>query len=107
MTTSVKHLKVPAFDLTWYEIIQNDRPYVFVLIPGGGGSAKTGVKNQIMMGKAAYPPGKEFEFEDSYLTDADGLTSLCTGVTYGVIEVFLNGFCSCIYSRLVLSVSYI
>lgn len=85
--TSLHRLPVPAFDLVWYEICKDEKPYVFSLIPGGGGSAKSGVKNQIMIGKAEYPGGVDFQLLDGHLTDADGLTSLCTGISTGVVQV--------------------
>jgi hypothetical protein len=34
-------LKVPALDLTFYEFYHNEQPEVLILVPGGGGSAKS------------------------------------------------------------------
>lgn len=40
-------LKVPAFDLTWLDFDNGDE--AVALVPGGGGSTKSGVKNQIQI----------------------------------------------------------
>jgi hypothetical protein len=84
---SAHRLKVPAFDLSWYEFAHKEQPHVFLLMPGGGGSTKSGVKNQIILAKSEYPGGNELEFVDPYLTDSDGVMALCTGIAHGVIQV--------------------
>mmetsp|Transcript_30612 Transcript_30612/g.33447 ORF Transcript_30612/g.33447 Transcript_30612/m.33447 type:complete len:428 (-) Transcript_30612:87-1370(-) len=83
---SAHRLKVPAFDLSWYEFAHKEQPHVFLLMPGGGGSTKSGVKNQIILAKSEYPGGNELEFVDPYLTDSDGVMALCTGIAHGVIQ---------------------
>lgn len=70
-------LQVPSFDLNWLVLPKDD---AVVLIPGGGGAGKTGVKNIVQVAK----PTKSgvFEFLQSYDT---GL-KLCTSVTSGLVE---------------------
>jgi len=54
MKSTVCRLKVPSFDLTTLSIATDNsgkgekRLKEFVLVPGGGGSTKSGVKNQIV-----------------------------------------------------------
>jgi hypothetical protein len=85
-------LKVPAFDLTFYEFYHHEQPEVFILMPGGGGSAKSGIKNQIMIAKCEYPgeSGEELKLCEGFLTDTEDLSALCTGISYGTIEVFFE-----------------
>ena len=87
MSVSTQRLTVPAFDLAWYEYAHKGNPHVFLLIPGGGGSTKSGVKNQIIIARCEYPGGKDIEMLDSYFTDSDGLSGLCSGISAGAIQV--------------------
>ena len=92
MASATYRLKVPAFDLSWYEYInpKDNLPYVYLLMPGGGGKAKSGVKNQIMLSRCHYDihsKEKEFQFLDGHLTDTEGLSALCNGISHGKIEV--------------------
>eukprot|EP01032_Pedospumella_encystans_P027276 gene27276-30832_t len=64
--SNVHRLKVPSFDLTWLSLTENDH---VALIAGGGGSFKSGVKNQIQIGRV-YDADK-VTFLDSYITDED------------------------------------
>lgn len=71
-------LQVPSFDLNW--LVLPNSGDVVVLIPGGGGSSKTGVNNILQVAK---PTGSGvFEFLASYST---GL-KLCTSVSSGLVE---------------------
>jgi WD40 repeat protein len=71
-------LEVPSFDLTWGEI--NGK--AVALIPGGGGGFKSGVNNQIQFFKLGE---KQFELvsDGRFLTDVDGKSCLCSGITVG------------------------
>jgi hypothetical protein len=93
-------LKVPAFGLTWYEVEDeksSDHSSHLVLIPGGGGSTKSGIKNQIMVAKHDNSTKEKLSFLDSYFTDSDNLTSLCTGIAYGTVLVLclIHGLSDC------------
>jgi hypothetical protein len=84
-------LKVPAFDLTWYEG-ENDRYYI--LLPGGGGSTKSGVKNQVMVAKyrsrattSSFTTHDDIVFEESFLTDSSEVAGLCNGLNIGTVLV--------------------
>ena len=76
-----QRLKVPSFDLSSCE----QKGTSYILIPGGGGSTKSGVKNQIQVAKVS--GGKEPEFKDSYLTDTEDKTNLCSGLCSGSLKV--------------------
>ncbi len=76
-------LKVPAFDLCYLDPIGNHSGYV--VFACGGGSAKTGVKNQLVFARET-SIGK-FECVDSFETDSPERSVLCSGVCSGVIHV--------------------
>ena len=59
--------------------VSTDNDFV-VLVPGGGGSAKTGVKNMVQVAK----PTKSGVFE--FLKSFDTGAKLCTSVSSGLIE---------------------
>ena len=80
--SNVHRLKVPSFDLTWLSLTENDH---VALIAGGGGSFKSGVKNQIQIGRV-YDADK-VTFLDSYITDEDTVRRLCCGLATGKIGV--------------------
>lgn len=94
-------LEVPSFGLAWLNIDDSTGESV-VLIPGGGGSTKSGVKNQIQIGH--YITGDStggFEFLKSFETDMkDGKSVLCSGVAVGtcmgtkVVCAFLDNHCA-------------
>ena len=86
-------LQVPSFDLEWLQLpskmeITNEESNFststanefVVLIPGGGGSAKTGVKNMVQVAK----PTRSGVFE--YLRSFDTGVKLCTSVSSGLVE---------------------
>lgn len=72
-------LVVPSFDLTW---LQHEEA-AYVLIPGGGGSTKSGVKNQIQI---AREKGGQLIFEESFKTDTGDKSRLCSGIHCGVLQ---------------------
>ncbi len=80
--TNVHRLKVPSFDLTWLSLTEHDH---VALVAGGGGSFKSGVKNQIQIGRV-YDADK-VTFLDSYITDEDTVRRLCCGLATGRIGV--------------------
>jgi hypothetical protein len=80
----LSRIAVPSFDLAWLECEED----VYVLIPGGGGSTKSGVKNQIQIAKVS-KGGTAFEFIESFKTDTDDKTSLCSGIYCGTFQVLL------------------
>lgn len=73
-------LKIPAFDLTWHVV--EDESIAF--IPGGGGSAKSGVKNQIQFGQIG--PDYNMIYMASFETDTETQNKLCSGVSCGKFE---------------------
>lgn len=75
-------LNVPSFDLTWLNLSEHDQ---VALIAGGGGSFKSGVKNQIQI--ARVHDADKITFLESYITDIDDTRRLCCGLTCGVIGV--------------------
>lgn len=80
--SNVHRLKVPSFDLTWLSLTENDH---VALLAGGGGSFKSGVKNQIQIARV-YDADK-VTFLDSYITDEDENRRLCCGLATGRIGV--------------------
>lgn len=80
MAATFQRLKVPSFDLTWLQCKDD----AFVLIPGGGGSTKSGVKNQIQIAKAN--KSGELVFIESYMTDSNDKSSLCSGIHCGILQ---------------------
>lgn len=87
MSKSSLYLPAPAFGLTWFESGKDSLAYV--LMPGGGGSSKTGVKNQIML--ASMNPGAALEEQvkllDGHLTDTEKESNFCSGISYGMMFV--------------------
>ena len=79
---SFHRLNVPSFDLTWLALTENDH---VALIAGGGGSFKSGVKNQIQI--ARVHDAQKVEFLTSYITDEDTKRRLCWGLSCGSIGV--------------------
>jgi hypothetical protein len=55
-----------------------------VLIPGGGGSTKSGVCNSIQIAKIC---NKRFQMLPSLETDMDEKTNLCSCISSGLIKV--------------------
>jgi hypothetical protein len=89
--SSIHPLKVPTFDLNWIECNGSDGNFNFLLLPGGGGSTKSGVKNQIIV--AQYHDEKDpstVELKDSFLTDTATRSSLCSGISVGNLKVILT-----------------
>jgi WD40 repeat protein len=91
-------LTVPSFDLSWLTI-DDMTGEAYVLIPGGGGSTKSGVKNQIQIGRVIDNAKGGFELLKSYETDTEGKSVLCSGVAVGVcfeqtvVCTFLDNIC--------------
>ena len=75
-------LNVPSFDLVWLSLTNNDH---VALIAGGGGSFKSGVKNQIQI--ARVHDADKVEVLESYITDEDTKRRLCCGLACGRIAV--------------------
>eukprot|EP01031_Cornospumella_fuschlensis_P038836 gene38836-47232_t len=79
MTTSL-YLPAPAFGLSWYE--DGEDGNVFVLMPGGGGSGKTGVKNQIMISEVDQA-GAQVKLTNGFLTDSESRNNFVSGISSG------------------------
>lgn len=82
-------LKVPAYNLTWHEtpsLSENDLSKYHLLLPGGGGSTKSGVKNQIMIGGYSDKGKVDVDFKDGFMTDTEKRSSLCSGVATGIMN---------------------
>ena len=77
------NLKCPCFDLSWLLIPSNDalEEKAFVLIPGGGGSTKSGVHNIIHIAKISKITG-QLEFINSFETG----DLLCNSISTGIIK---------------------
>ncbi len=82
MSVHYTRLVVPSFDLAWFEF----KSLQYLLSPGGGGSAKSGVQNQIQILPISLDVGSITV--NSYLSDADLSSKLCSGTCCGVINVF-------------------
>ncbi len=84
-------LKVPSFDLNWMTVkgLDNESAGV-LLIPGGGGSTKSGVKNQIQLISDDF--NSAITFFDSFETDDDNTNQLCSGICSGLINVMLTNY---------------
>eukprot|EP01036_Dinobryon_divergens_P025196 gene25196-33722_t len=79
-----RRLSVPSFDLTWIEINNS----FYVLVPGGGGSLKSGVKNQIQVGRANSKTNNtklDIDFLDGFKTDSPEKSRLCSGICVGIL----------------------
>ena len=74
-------LTAPTFDLCWSKPKDGDD---IILIPGGGGASKTGVKNLIHIANLSV---KGFEFQESIKTDTDTKSNLCSSITSEIIFV--------------------
>ncbi len=88
----IVRIKVPSFDLAWCETRKSTEVNLenYLLLPGGGGSTKSGVKNQIIIAQYKNLDNKqEISFCDSHLTDTEKRNSLCSGISFGknVLEV--------------------
>ena len=93
-------LEVPSFGLAWLNLDDSTGDSL-VLIPGGGGSTKSGVRNQIQIGRYLLGDSRGgFEFLKSYETDVDDKSILCSGVAVGtcmgtkVVCIFLDDHCA-------------
>lgn len=81
------YLPAPAFGLAWYE--SSTSPLAYILMPGGGGSSKTGVKNQVMLA-SLNPEAKQqaqVQLLSGFLTDTEDRSNFCSGISYGTILV--------------------
>ena len=78
--TSTTRISVPAFDLAWLHLSDSTS---FLLLVGGGGSAKTGVKNSIQIAKVGE---KGLEVIQAYDTDINGKSCLCSSICTGIIN---------------------
>lgn len=83
-------LKCPCFDLTWLSLALNNNvqvtnELVVALIPGGGGGAKTGVKNLINV--AIHTEKLNFEFLEGFETEDRLCNSISTGYIKGVAVI--------------------
>lgn len=83
MTTSL-YLPAPGFGLCWYEDSEDEN--VFVLMPGGGGSGKTGVKNQIMISEIDQA-GAQVKLTNGFLTDSESRNNFVSGISSGSLLV--------------------
>jgi hypothetical protein len=94
-----QRLEVPSFDLTWLSIDDVTGESV-VLVPGGGGSTKSGLNNMIQIGKVIEAGKGGFTMMASFDTDVKGKSILCSGVAVGacmghnVVCAFLENYCS-------------
>ncbi len=79
------YIKVPTFDLCFIQLTENG-PASHVIFAGGGGSAKTGVKNQLVVAKRNYADGR-FQCIQFFETDSKERSVLCSGVYSGFINV--------------------
>ena len=77
-------LRVPAFDLTWIQL-SKDEPASHVVVAGGGGSAKSGVKNSLLVMQQDVVTGS-FTNVQSFQTDTPTKSVLCSGVASGFIN---------------------
>lgn len=89
---TLNRLHVPSFDLTWLTINNappNNAPNDpmasnLILVPGGGGSTKSGVLNQIQIGRVNSNQG--FTLLNSFMTDTPEKSNFCSAVSTGVYE---------------------
>lgn len=80
--STLHRIPVPSFDLYWHDSIPEGTSN-YILLPGGGGSAKTGVKNQIMVGEYQDDDKQQIHFHESCFTDTDDRSNLCSGLSTG------------------------
>lgn len=87
MKYNTTYLSVPIFDLDWLTLpIENDNDYNGLLLSGGGGSTKSGVKNQIQIMRETSKGGDKYEAVQQLETDSDSNSRLCSGVSSGEIN---------------------
>jgi WD40 repeat protein len=100
---SKKILKVPAFDLAWLEVTTGPSPGAVALLPGGGGSTKSGVKNQIQI-VSPDEKGLVYTCLEGYLTDTNGAggSGLCSGVSTGTLTNGVQVICTLIDDKFLL-----
>ncbi len=91
MAAKYYRLKVPSFDLTWFEGADQ---HFYLLLPGGGGNTKSGVKNQVMIAKyrsnataSSFTTSDDIMFAPSHLTDSEEFAGLCNGMHIGNVMV--------------------
>lgn len=89
MSKTSLYLPAPAFGLTWYESKKSES--AFVLMPGGGGSSKTGVKNQIMISSlnSSREQSNQVQLLDGFLTDTSERSIFCSAISSGTLFVRL------------------
>jgi hypothetical protein len=73
-------LTSPAFDLCWLNLPDHDP---VVLMPGGGGSTKSGVANSIQIAKVC---NNRFQMLPALETDMDDKSNLCSAICSGLIK---------------------
>jgi hypothetical protein len=92
MTTVTKktfhRLSVPSFDLKWCSLFEDSN---LLLLCGGGGGTKSGVKNQLQIVRIIDP--SKIEVVTSYITDDETTRRLCCGVATGKIGVCMLCWC--------------
>ena len=84
MSGVLNRLTVPSFDLTWLHLSSNDHQLPAVLIPGGGGSTKSGVLNQIQIGKYS-GSSRGFAPLKPMMTDVEGKSNFCSAIAAGFL----------------------
>ena len=80
--STLTRLAVPSFDLVWVNL--NDGKEPLLLIPGGGGSTKSGVKNQIQV--ARYDGSRGFAMMESFMTDVEDKSNFCSAIATGILD---------------------
>eukprot|EP01039_Chlorochromonas_danica_P005965 gene5965-6569_t len=95
--TSPYYLPAPAFGLTWFQPVEKEKEEnrdplsspstAYVLMPGGGGSAKTGVKNQIMIASMNSKAKRQDQVKlvDGFITDTEDKRDFGCGIAQGTI----------------------
>lgn len=84
MSSVLNRLTVPSFDLTFLHLANDDSQLPVVLIPGGGGSTKSGVLNQIQIGKYS-GSSRGFSLLKPMMTDAEGKSNFCSAIATGFL----------------------
>jgi WD40 repeat protein len=86
----MKILKVPGFDLKWIDVSSgNEKDTTLLdyccLVPGGGGSIKSGVTNQIQIIGSETKEGLSYNYCANYATDNEskGIVGFASGVGIG------------------------
>ena len=84
------HLEVPTFDLQWFRPAGSDEN--LILLAGGGGNTKSGVKNKLQFAKEITDQKTKkssYKIIDHVSTDCDDSEmNLCSGVSVGNIDVY-------------------